>query len=164
MKRWVLTAAVLAATASEAQDAVLDTGTVAACFAGGGSAGAARSCIGAAAEACMEKTQGGYSTAGMAGCVAAEIDVWDGFLNREYKGLRALMAEADANASAGNVSRVDALRDTQRAWIAYRDAECGFNWAMFQEGTMRLLVAVGCRLDMTAQRSMELRDYRETPQ
>lgn len=154
---------VLLAASAQAQDAILDRNVVAACFDQTDIGQTSPACIGTAADACMEKTQGGYSTAGMVSCVAAETAIWDEFLNLSYRDLRANMRELDADALGGDISRADALRDAQRAWIAFRDAECAFNWAIFQDGTMRSLVSSGCFLDMTARRTFELRNQTEMP-
>lgn len=149
----------LLAAPAAAQTSV-DAAAVKACFSNGTGPGA--DCIGAASELCMERTEGGFSTLGMAECVAAETGVWDRLLNETYQILRADLDEADAQAGgrAGDqgVDRSDALRDAQRAWIAYRDAECLLRWAQFQDGTIRTTVAAACHLDFTARRAFELRD------
>lgn len=142
-----------------AQDLRFDTGLVQACFRD--APGPDAECIGAASSECQARTDGGYSTAGMANCTAQETAAWDALLNQEY---RALRADLDRRDDGVGMDRSDALRDAQRAWIAYRDAECTLQWARYQEGTIRTLIAGGCHLDFTAGRTLELRDMRREPQ
>lgn len=149
----------LFAVPAMAQDLRFDPGLVEACFRDAPGPGA--ECIGTASSQCQAQNVGGYSTAGMANCTAQETAAWDDLLNREY---RALRADLDRRDDGVGMDRSDALRDAQRAWIAYRDAECTLQWARYQEGTIRTLIAGGCQLDFTAGRTLELRDMRREPQ
>ncbi|WP_323007590.1 lysozyme inhibitor LprI family protein [Pseudorhodobacter sp.] len=105
------------------------------------------SCIGAASGVCMEQPYG-YTTQAISQCTDAETVVWDGFLNREYK---ARMAQITPDQKT-------ALRAAQRAWIAFRDADCQLQYQMFIDGSMRSNIYTGCMLDKTAQRALVLRD------
>lgn len=163
MIRLLFLCLMLAAPAA-AQTYDVDRDFVLACFDAMAGDGDAPDCIGAAAEHCMERSQGGYSTAGMGACAAAETAIWDEMLNQVYGDLRADMRAIDIDAGPDALSRADALRDAQRAWIAFRDADCVFSWTMFQEGTMRSLISAGCMLDMTAARALELHAHLELPQ
>lgn len=49
------------------------------------------------------------------------------------------------------------LRAAQRAWIAFRDAECGFRWSAEVGGTDAALIATGCRIALTGSRTDDLR-------
>lgn len=151
------------ASPAVAQDVNLDRQVVTGCFASADTGETAPPCIGAATSRCIDATPNGNTTVGMASCAAAETAIWDEFLNTTYQDLRAQMREMDVDEYAGDVSRADALRDAQRAWIVFRDAECNFQWAMFQEGTIRSLVASGCMQNMTARRAFELRVHMEMP-
>ncbi len=146
-----------------AQEYLVDRDAVLACFEATAGNPNPPGCIGAAAEMCMEQSDGGYATVGMASCVSAETEIWDELLNTVYGDLRADMGALDADAINSGQSRVEALRDAQRAWIAFRDADCAFNWAIFQEGTMRSLISTGCMLDMTSDRVLELHSHLEAP-
>ena len=162
MIRLALLALFLASPAL-AQDPMVDRDVVVGCFESAETGEITPPCIGAATERCIDATPNGSTTVGMATCAAAETAIWDEFLNTTYQDLRAQMREMDADEYAGDVSRADALRDAQRAWIAFRDAECNFEWAMFQEGTMRTLIASGCMQNLTARRALELRVHMEMP-
>ena len=76
-------------------------------------------------------------------------------MNREYKALR-----DDFRARDGGEDLARQLRDAQRAWIAFRDADCGLVYAIWAGGSIRIIVAGNCHLDKTARRSIELRDMR----
>jgi len=126
--------------------------------------GAARACIGLAAEACMAATEGGWSTIGMVGCVSAEHDWWDADLNTTYRDLRARERQGDADwpQTPGILPRpsgADALRDMQRAWIAWRDATCLYEELDWWGGTGAALIGASCRLQLTAEQALRLRGY-----
>lgn len=79
-------------------------------------------------------------------CAPIETALWDEAMNRWYRqALRTLPPPAQ-----------EALRRAQRAWIAYRDLACAPE-ALANEGFMASDVAAGCRLDLVAQRALELR-------
>lgn len=53
-----------------------------------------------------------------------------------------------------------ALRESQRAWVAFRDAECGPHTAMFWSGGTGTTGAVlGCKTEKTKQRTEELKEH-----
>lgn len=118
-------------------------------------------CIGQMAEACMSGEDGGETTLGMTMCTMAEAQAWDAYLNREYQDTLAGLQAMDRDEAAyfpEFAKRVDTLRTAQRAWIAFRDAECGLAYAMWGSGSMRNIAASACQLDMTAARTIELRN------
>jgi uncharacterized protein YecT (DUF1311 family) len=139
----------LLAGAAQAQDfaPVVNPAAVEGCFYQALRDGATADCIGSAAGVCMEQP-GGYTTMGSSECVNAETQVWDGYLNRAYK---ARMASITADQKT-------ALRTAQRAWIAFRDADCALQYQMFIDGSIRSNIYTGCMLDMTARRALALRD------
>ncbi|WP_095107765.1 lysozyme inhibitor LprI family protein [Pseudomonas sp. Irchel 3E20] len=92
---------------------------------------------------CM-KASGGV-TVEMLDCQAAEIKRQDTRLNQAYK---AAMAALDADKKAP-------LKDVQRLWLKYRDANCGFV-ASLTGGTIDAINASSCFLDMTKTRAREL--------
>jgi len=87
------------------------------------------------------------TTAGMHGCIAAETARQDTALNAAYKRLQQAIAPA----------RKPALLDAQRAWLKFRDANCGFR-ADPDGGTLAGLSAASCVMQMTADRAQELGD------
>lgn len=107
-----------------------------------------RDCIGVAEQACEEQSPDNQTTVGMVMCASREIAWWDEMLNRNYATLKQAL-EPDA---------FDKLRDAQRAWLDYRDKECGFQYYYWRDGTIRSLFGSSCRLQMTAERALDLQD------
>jgi len=95
-----------------------------------------------------QNTPEGQSNLGMADCFRLEEKIWDGLLNDNYKSLR---DELDA-AQAGK------LRDMQRAWIASRDATCGFYDVKIQ-GTMAIPMSAACLARETMRRAVLLKFF-----
>lgn len=133
---------------------------VRACLSTGGA------CIGALSDACQTGTAGGSTTLGITECAMRETAAWDVLLNEEYRAVRAGAKAADA-AEAQHfpefARRVISLRDAQRAWIAFRDAECALAYAEWGSGSMRGIAAAHCQLEMTAERTFTLRAMRAEP-
>jgi uncharacterized protein YecT (DUF1311 family) len=103
----------------------------------------------AAYDKCLSAPSG-QSTAGMIDCVGTEWQAQDARLNRAYR---------DALKRLELPRQKAALQKAQRAWIAFRDAECA---SLYDQdwGTISRVEAAGCRLDRTARRADELEDYR----
>ena len=134
------------------------------CFEEAEGAEAKAQCIGAMAQVCMDEQDGGHTTLGMSSCLSAEGRVWDRFLNVEYKATMAWMAAADEDESEDFpqfAKRAEHLRSAQRAWIAFRDAECALEYAQWGAGSMRTIAGTDCLMQMTAERTIELLQLRE---
>ena len=114
-------------------------------LAGGPGAAAAQEPPGysAAFDACMDRSGG--VTVEMRDCSAAEYERQDRALNAAYRDLMGRL---------GPELQTD-LRNAQRAWIAFRKAECDYRHRS-EGGTMGLLVYDGCWLDFTAKRVTQL--------
>jgi uncharacterized protein YecT (DUF1311 family) len=93
----------------------------------------------------MEKSGG--VTSAMQDCIATELLRQDARLNKAYK---AAMAPLTA-------SRKKQLLSAQRAWLAFRDANCQF-YADPEGGSAARLAANDCVLSATANRATELED------
>ncbi|MGF6394754.1 lysozyme inhibitor LprI family protein [Pseudomonas plecoglossicida] len=91
---------------------------------------------------CMDKAS---STVAMSACIQAETKLQDARLNRVYK---QLLARLDSG-------QQKSLREVQRQWIGYRDANCRFH-VQASGGTMAQLEGGMCVLDMTRERAAEL--------
>ena len=90
----------------------------------------------------------GQSTMGMIDCTGAELQIQDARLNTAY---RKTMASLNARQKAK-------LQAAQRAWVAFRDAEC----ASYEDedwGTISRINASACVLHMTVQRTVDLEAY-----
>ncbi|MEG1042572.1 MAG: lysozyme inhibitor LprI family protein [Pseudomonas sp.] len=91
---------------------------------------------------CMNTAQ---TTLAMNDCNGAEIKRQDTRLNAAYKSAMAgLEAEQQGK-----------LRDAQRQWIKYRDANCKLYYSL-TGGTIDQLNGAGCVLEMTKARADEL--------
>lgn len=118
-----------------------------------------RACIGDQSDRCMQEPDG-QTTVGMMFCMGDEADAWDVLLNAEYQAARATAKSMDENETANLKEfavRADELRAAQRAWIAFRDANCRAAYGIYGSGSMRQISGAQCRLRMTAERTIELR-------
>lgn len=114
-------------------------------------------CIGSSANHCMETTEGGWSTYGMSQCLDQELQYWDARLNAAYKSVRAIRKATDkemAYLGSAAPSQGDALKNMQRAWIAYRDATCDYERSLWGGGTGGGPATVSCLMYMTAEQAL----------
>jgi len=86
------------------------------------------------------------NTIAIVACVDAKTKAWDRRLNAAYG---ALLRGVEGG-------QRDPLRNAQRLWIQYRDANCQFYGS--QEGTIRQIKAAECVRAMTRDRALELED------
>ena len=124
-----------------------------------------QACIGGPSAECMDRP-GGYSTLGMVNCIGAETEAWDAILNALWPRLRNEAAAYDASESPGDLGlpgRADSLLAAQRAWIAFRDAECLHAYAQGGTGSIRTLYGASCRLEETAERALDFRSWLGEP-
>jgi uncharacterized protein YecT (DUF1311 family) len=102
------------------------------------------------------------SNAEMKICAAEEWKKADAELNLAFDKAIAAAREDDANAKsngapAGRRSSEAMLRDAQRAWIAFRDANCAYQYQLYFGGSHAPLAHSICMGDMTTARLKELR-------
>ena len=93
--------------------------------------------------ACLDKSGG--ATFAMQGCISEELDRQDRRLNGAYEALMGSVPE----------KRRAQLRDAQRKWIAFRDANCEFYYDP-QGGSAARLSSSECVVTLTAKRAHEL--------
>lgn len=98
--------------------------------------------------ACMDKS--GNTTMGMIECITEETRRQDARLNKAYKALMADLPPA----------RQAQLQQVQRAWIKYRDANCGF-YDDPDGGTLARVSANDCMMSATTRRAQELESFRQ---
>ena len=100
-------------------------------------------------EECISENQ---TTAGMANCTYEARKKWDAEMNKYYK---LLMSVLDKN-------RQDKLRESQRAWIKFRDAEFENIENMYpQDATMYINVRAAAKMSIVKERALQLKDYYE---
>jgi uncharacterized protein YecT (DUF1311 family) len=150
MRRAILIAAVALAPLPALADPAADAEVIERCLGPTGSMEApdGNACIGVIAQPCQQ-LPGGETTVGIATCLTQERDAWDVLLNRYYKQLR----QTEQEPARGT------LRDAQRAWIAWRDADCRFAYEQFLGGSMRQITGAACQRDRTAERVLHLRSF-----
>lgn len=98
-------------------------------------------------QQCLESPEG-QSTMGMVQCIAAELKIQDAALNGAY---RSLIADMTPDQKAG-------VQKAQRAWIAFRDADCASRYSP-DWGSMSTLEANFCMLRRTVERTIELETF-----
>ena len=81
-------------------------------------------------------------------CLSDLHDIWDGRLNSGY---REAMEFLPASRRAG-------LQEAQRAWIAFRDADCAFPDVLIR-GSLARIYGPSCLSDHTMRRVVDLRGY-----
>ncbi|MDP2011776.1 MAG: lysozyme inhibitor LprI family protein [Phenylobacterium sp.] len=105
----------------------------------------------AAPESALDRclaSEAGATTIGQIQCIGDELKVQDARLNRNYaKAMKDLTPEQQAK-----------LRTAQRAWLAFKDADCRSLWDDAW-GTMSRVTANMCALDRTTERADELASY-----
>jgi uncharacterized protein YecT (DUF1311 family) len=85
------------------------------------------------------------STYDMVECLKGKTAQWDKRLNKAYQ---------QALKDAATPEQADKLREAQRLWVAYRDANCQYYDA--GEGTIARIDAGECMRSMTEDRAKEL--------
>lgn len=105
-------------------------------------------CIGTVSAPCLDKPEN-YTTVGQIDCASREASVWDEMLNKNYAELKKAL---DGKAFA-------AVREAQRKWIAFRDADCAVPQTMFEGGSIAGPISADCDLQLTARRANALADY-----
>ena len=94
------------------------------------------------------------TTMDMVDCELTAAEKWDQELNKYYK---ALMSQL-------NKEQQEHLRQSQRKWIAFRDAEFIFSEKIYSDGSMGGLSDAKTRADFIRSRVLQLKDYLESIQ
>jgi uncharacterized protein YecT (DUF1311 family) len=85
--------------------------------------------------------------------------VWaeaDARLNGVYAETIAILQQSDAEYAPDGPSEEDRLRNAQRAWVAFRDANCDAAGYPMRGGSAEPLLVYGCMHQMTEARIEEL--------
>lgn len=95
-------------------------------------------------------------------CAAEDLKKADAELNVAYKKAldEARKWYQSTKGSPGNETMPDSeavLRDAQRAWVSFRDANCKYQYQIYYGGTHAPLAHALCMVDMTRARTKELR-------
>jgi uncharacterized protein YecT (DUF1311 family) len=84
------------------------------------------------------------NTVAIVDCIETKTKAWDERLNKAYKDLPQRL----------DAGQLGPLKEAQRLWIRFRDANCGFYGS--REGTNRQNQAAECMRSMTKDRALEL--------
>lgn len=116
-------------------------------------------CMDAYSRQCAKDLPGVGGTVTLSACAAAETKGWDRLLNENHADLVVLSKRRAAGKDEAIVSPPleVMLRDAQRAWNAFRDADCRHEHAIWGEGSQRQLAGAVCLLERTARRTLEFR-------
>jgi uncharacterized protein YecT (DUF1311 family) len=98
-------------------------------------------------SACLANEEN-QTTLGMIECMNAEMEVQDAALNSAY---RTLIADLTPEQKAG-------LKMAQRAWIAFRNADCSARYSP-DWGTFSSLTSNMCMVQRTVERTLELEAF-----
>jgi uncharacterized protein YecT (DUF1311 family) len=99
-----------------------------------------------AASPCADQTQRGLDA-----CAGAARDKADAALNGAYKQIVARLAD-----DPGKTKR---LIEAEKAWIAFRDAECAFANSDTEGGSIHSMEVTLCEEKLTNIRAQQLRSY-----
>jgi uncharacterized protein YecT (DUF1311 family) len=97
------------------------------------------------------------NTAEMAACAYDDYDAEDAKLNKVYaKYLKKMQSmDADMGNSEGDTA-VGRLKTAQRAWIAFRDAECPLESVDNMGGSIERILGPSCMAALTKERTAQL--------
>ncbi|MBW9086335.1 DUF1311 domain-containing protein [Rhizobium wenxiniae] len=90
-------------------------------------------------------------------CAGQDLADADKALNAQYQVTRRVLKERDADASTELKGGVEALVKAQRAWLAYRDAQCASVGFQARGGSMEPMLISMCEADLTRKRTAELK-------
>ena len=99
--------------------------------------------------------------ADMTFCAGKDYEKADKQLNAAYQKVRKQLAERDKTADESGKGAVDALVAAQRAWVAFRDANCDAFGFQARGGTMEPMLVSSCLADMSNKRADDLRQLSE---
>lgn len=112
-------------------------------------------------------TKGDDSTMNLKSCVGDAYDAADKLLNRVYERevvrLKGAAASGDAADAAAAKETLTRLIASERAWVAYKTADCVLQGVEMLGGTGEQLAIGDCLLAQTKQRAKRLEDLFATP-
>ena len=82
----------------------------------------------------------------------------DAQMNVAWRKVREVMRKADAEDASGRSQYMSALLSAQRAWLAFRNAECEIQSYEWKDGTMQPFTRSQCMAELARARSKQLTD------
>lgn len=97
----------------------------------------------------------------MTRCAGLDYDKADKELNKLWPSIRKSAEDNDKGANAEDSGYVKALMASQKAWIAFRDAECAWQGFESRGGTLEPMLVNDCLATLTRERIKQLTDTQE---
>lgn len=94
-------------------------------------------------------------------CADREFRKHDAELNRLYAVLLKDAASRNEPQYGYGAPPVRALKDAQRAWVAFRDANCHWKSSTFYGGSGQAVIMASCRAIATRDRVDELKNFQQ---
>ncbi|XSG83528.1 MAG: lysozyme inhibitor LprI family protein [Methyloligella sp. ZOD6] len=104
----------------------------------------AADCVGEINALCKDQE----TTADALSCYERHTAIWDRLLNDWYSEARKKLDSASSKA----------LRDAQRAWVAFRDKKCGFWTTRYSGGSYSSVIDADCIQEETGRRAIEMHE------
>ncbi|VTU29680.1 hypothetical protein H4CHR_02454 [Variovorax sp. PBS-H4] len=99
------------------------------------------------------------NTAEINQCAQQALERKDRELNAAYQTLLKSLEPADKADAIDYAGARRLLQQAQRAWVQFRDNDCRAKYMLKAGGTVRDIVALGCQIEHTEQRTKQLRDW-----
>ena len=96
------------------------------------------------------------STMEVNACAEKQYREQDQLLNPAYEAVLKVIAATNSPGVSGDSPRQLLIR-SQRKWIEFRDADCKAQEKVYQSGTVRTAIYLGCLRNRTEQRIKELK-------
>ena len=94
-------------------------------------------------------------------CAEQDFNAADKALNTQYQAARRATKKWDKDAATEQPASDAALVKAQRAWVAYRDAQCESYGYQSHGGSMEPQLIYDCSADLTRKRTTELKELTE---
>ncbi len=125
-----------------------------------GTAKAESVCLGLIALPCTDAGPSGDDALALekheTACLTRETDAWQVAMDEWWPDLLAAAVTLDARDDRQSAS-VDALRQAQRAWESFAQAECAYASALWGRSTYREVSRADCEMRTLARRAIQLR-------
>lgn len=110
-----------------------------------------------ATQKCLDNPEN-YSTAGMNGCLNEGYEAADKILNSYYRQLTSDLKRksGDKETDAYNAEILNRLIKSERAWIAFRDAQSSYEGTTMLGGSGETTTVLNSLYDMTKARVLQL--------
>lgn len=107
--------------------------------------------LAAAPAAAADRCAAAADQTAMTACYEKALKTADAALNASYREIEGRLADDPATKKR--------LVGAQKAWLAFRDAECRFSTSAVEGGSMAPTLTAICLQEMTAARTSELKGY-----